>query len=184
VLFRSELGAYKAGISFLNTYNLIDKYDYYVFTQDTFVLKNKYDFNNLRKNNTLACTLVSHSREHINIVCYTHPISVKVLTSLNLQYSIHLLSLCFANSFILHKSKIAEFFNIIKDVVITTKIESIASERFLSGVLYHLNNRIIADIDGDIQYTKYDAFNVNINDDIPSYFVKKIHGKDENTLDV
>ena len=183
-----EIGAYKAGISFLITYNLINTYDYCVFTQDTFVLKNKYDFDNLRKNNTLATTLVSWANSITS--SYNHgffvEISQKVLSSLNLQNSIHLLSLCFSNSFILHRSKVLEFLDIVKDIVITKRVESVYSERYLSGILYHLNNRIIADIDGDMERLEYNNQKVSIiYDNIPNhYFVKRAQQKNEDTVDL
>ena len=182
-----EIGAYKAGINYLITNDLIDTYDYCVFTQDNFVLKNKYDFDNLRKNNTLACTINSWTKSHSDQL-FISPISQKILSSLNLQNSIHLLSLCWCNSFILHKSKILEFLDIVKDIVVTKRMESDYSERYLSGILYHLNNRIIADIDGDIEILNihYDCWKVDvINDIIPNcFFVKRVQQKNEKTVDL
>ena len=49
-----EIGAYNFGIVYLIQNNLIDKYDYFIFTQDNFVLKNKYDFNIFKNNNIFA----------------------------------------------------------------------------------------------------------------------------------
>jgi hypothetical protein len=50
-----ELGAYRFGINYIN--EKINDYEYIIFTQDTFVLKNKYDFNNLILNDVKACTI-------------------------------------------------------------------------------------------------------------------------------
>jgi rRNA-processing protein FCF1 len=42
-----ELGAYQVGINYVIENNLLDHYDYYVCTQDNFIIKNKLDFNSL-----------------------------------------------------------------------------------------------------------------------------------------
>lgn len=179
-----EIGAYKVGINYLISNNLTC--DYCIFTQDTFILKNKYNFNNLKNSNTLACTINSYHNSRFDICYYTTEISRKVLSSLNLQNSIDKLSLCYSNSFVLHHSKIMDFYNIVKDLIITVRHDSILGERFLSGILYHLNNHIITDIDGDIHIIKiYDGFTVNVYDDIPGcFFVKKLQQKNENTVDI
>jgi hypothetical protein len=182
-----EIGAYKVGINYLITNNLIDKYEYYIFSQDTFILKNKYDFNNLKNKNTLACAFNSWAKSHIFRHEYMTQICQSVLKSLNLQNSINKLSLCWCSSFILHKSKIIDFIDIIKNLVITIRSESCSSERFLSAILYTLNNNKIEDIDGDIDdlIKYYDCHKVNIiNENIHRFFVKRAQQKNENTQDI
>ena len=46
--------------------NILDNYKYIVCTQDTFVLKNKYDFNILNNQNTTACTINSYYQDGIH----------------------------------------------------------------------------------------------------------------------
>jgi len=183
-----ELGAYKVGISYLFTNNLLDTYDYYIFTQDTFILKNNYDFNILNQNNTLACPLYTYN------VGYDHffqsEISQTVLRNLHLENRINELSnelsLCWCQSFVLNKSKVFEFYNITKDIIITTRYESECSERYLCGILYYLNNYILTSIDGESNdpFLQYCLHVDLINETTNKYFLKRLQQKNENTLDI
>ena len=49
-----EQGAYLVGVNYILENNLLNKYDYYVFTQDTYILKNKYNFDILIDNDVFA----------------------------------------------------------------------------------------------------------------------------------
>jgi hypothetical protein len=97
------------------------------------------------------------------------------------------LTLCWCCSFILNKLKVTDFLNVTKDIIITNRIESSCSERYLSGILYYLNDYIMDSIDGDIELhnLKYDCWNVNLIEDNISerFFVKKVQQKTENTAD-
>jgi len=137
-----ELGAYKFGMKYLIQNNLLDKYDYYICTQDTFVLKNKYDFNNLLVNDIFACPIKSHKNDNYNrhYDSYFTPYVQLILNRLNLQNSINDLRLCWANSFVIHKSKVEEFLNITNDIIITSKDQACECERIFSAILYKLNN--------------------------------------------
>ena len=178
-----EIGAYKVGINYLIDNNLIEQYDFYTFTQDNFILKNKYDFNNLYINNITACTVNSWIRAPM-CSFFQRNETKYILHKLNLENSIDKLSLCWCNTFILHKSKIIDFLNITKEIIITKRVESECSERYLSGILYRLNNDKIYDIDGDIDKLNYDYWKVDsINDIVNHYFVKKVQRKNENTKD-
>jgi hypothetical protein len=174
-----EIGGYKLGILYLFKNNLIDKYDYYVFTQDNFVLKNKYDFNILNDNNIYACA-INVFDDDLTIV---NDVLVKyredqeiILKQINLFDNFNktnTLTLC--NSFILHKSRIIPYYNYIKDFIIKTKIENLY-ERILPSILYELNNHINFNIDG--YYYNYDNNNgIYLNNHIFSYFEKRIQQK-------
>ena len=179
-----EIGAYKVGINYLILNNLIDNYNYYIFTQDNFILKNKYDFNILSNNNTVACPLVSFYNNHLKLGHWDRPITIQILTSLNLQNSVEKLTFCWCSSFILEKSKLIPFLNITQNIVITIRNQSESSERYLSGILYYLNNYIHADIDGDMDRQCYDCWKVDLYHNIDSHFVKRIQQKTQDTPDI
>ena len=187
-----EIGAYNVGIRYLIEQNLTDTYDYCIFTQDNFVIKNKYDFNNLSNSNTTACALYTYKNAMRDINLYYEPISLSIFSKIfdmnNINNIIPQLSLCWCNSFVLDKSKICDFLNITKDLTITTRHESICSERFLSGIIYFLNNCIITNIDLDlnkhIENLNYDCWKINIIDDkVCEYFAKRVQQKNENTIE-
>jgi hypothetical protein len=183
-----ELGAYKIGMKYLLDNNLVNNYDYLICTQDTFVLKNKYDFNNLIENNIFACPIKTYiddncNRYHDN---YNTNLVQIILNRTNLTNNINELRLCWANSFVLHKSKIEEFLNLTDDLIITQKSHSCDCERFLSAIMYKLNNYKNYTIDN--MYTEEEIKPHLWNIDIPNteskyYFVKRLTAKNENTCD-
>jgi hypothetical protein len=174
-----ELGAYNYGIQYLINKNMINDFDYFVFTQDTFVLKNKYDFNNLTVNNVTACSLTTYYPDK-----YLSHIWEPILTKLDLCNNLDKMTFCWCVSFILSKSSIRAFHNLTKDAPVTIRVESEATERWLARILYHLNNNVNFNIDGDIRYLKYDCHSVNIYDTHPLYyFVKRTQRKTDTTQD-
>lgn len=177
-----EIGAYKVGINYIISNNLLNDYDYYVFTQDNFIIKNKYDFDILDKNNTFAAALDIFKVS--NNEFYQNQIVMNILKSINLEKKIDDLTLCWCNSFVLNKTKVIDYLNIVKDIVIINRNQSEASERYLSGVLYYLNNHIMSSINKIDSNKKYDCWKVNLYDSFPGiYFVKKIQQKNERTID-
>lgn len=139
-LCKFELGAYKFGIHYLIENKLLNKYDYIVFSQDTFILKNKYDFNTLRDNNISAISFGSGQKGCYHYGMFHSEPSLRVLTRVNLLDSIHNLSVCWCHSFILHNSKVEELLDITNDIIITTRHESEYSERYLDAILFYFNN--------------------------------------------
>jgi hypothetical protein len=176
------------GIQYLVTNGLLSTYEYCVFTQDNFVIKNRYDFNQLKEKDTLACSLVTWRNSKIYNDGFFTPLSQNVLSTLGLKNDIDKLSLCWCNSFILHHLKVIPFMDIVKNVLITTRVDSSSGERFLSAILYRLNNNIIEDIDGDMDDISkhYDIWNVNLLEDTIKtvYFVKRLQQKTERTVDM
>ena len=178
-----ELGAYKVGISYLITNNLIDNYDYTIFSQDTFVLKNKYDFNELREKNITACSLTLGDLNNHGGLMHVSESQI-ILKKINLLDSIEKIGLCWCNSFILHNLKIKEFFDIIKDIIVTEKIESQYSERYLAAIFYYLNNNKNNGLNSIYNY-KYNCCSVNMFEDkIDEYFVKNTQNKCEKIVEV
>ena len=145
-----ELGAYKFGINYLLENNIVNSYQYFVFTQDTFVLTNYYDFNNLLENNVMACPLVGSSEGYFiadhtsGMSHYTghkdYDLIKNVISKLNLTESANKLSFCFASSFVLNNSKLIHLLELTKGIKTECKMHSESSERFLAGILYVLNN--------------------------------------------
>ena len=179
-----ELGSYQVGIKYLINHNLLDS-DYYIFTQDNFILKNRYDFNILGANNIMACPINSFHYDG-----YMSHIVSDVLSKINLNNNMDKITFCWANSFIVHKQKIMELYNYIKNIVIKVRVESEASERYMARILWELNNYVNFDIDGPIQQqlyehsspAAYDCDKVNPYDKITGvYFLKKVQQKNENT---
>lgn len=179
-----EIGAYRYGIQYLD--DKIKKYDYIIFTQDTFIINNKYDFNILKLNDTLACTIVSDIKRPEERWTYHHK-GQTILNSANLNNNIDKISFCFSNSFILHNNVINDFMKYTNSFILNSKDDSGLSEDFLARVLYELNNHKNFDIDGLYNYN-----NKNINEgelrndynDINEYyFMKILQRKTENTID-
>jgi hypothetical protein len=141
-----EQGAYNIGIKYILENNLFEIFDYYVCTQDTFILKNHFDFNILEDKNSLACPINLY---HMPIRDYIEqPYVMEYLEKLDMVDTIGEFDICFCNSFILHKSQIHKFLNLTKDFIITKKIQQEASERYFGAILYHLNNSLSDSIDG------------------------------------
>jgi hypothetical protein len=183
-----EIGAYNEGIRYLLQNNMLDKYSYIVFSQDTFVLKNYFNFDSLKKKNIVACSFNHWDNYQNKFECNNHPINIAVLNRIDLYNKAESYNLCWCNSFILHNSQIMSYYNIVKDIVVTSRFDgSIQSERFLSNILYYLNNNKYISICGDIDTIGslgYDCWTVDIeNSQVNNYFIKKVQQKNESTRD-
>lgn len=173
-----ELGAYQVGIRYLLEQNWF--YEYVVMVQDTFVLKNKFDFNQLSTNNVKACTINSFYQDGVEAhTC------MEVLTNLGLYDNLDKVTFCWCSSFIVRKEKIQQLYEYLKKIVITVRSQSCASERYLARILWELNDHKNYDIDGDRRdlHTKYDCHSVNMYDNVNSFFVKRAQQKNETTID-
>ena len=154
-----ELGAYRFGINYIS--DKIKDYDYIIFTQDTFVLNKKYDFNNLLKNDVKACTIVAHTEYTENgnpFSFYNDEIKI-ILEKINMYNKLDKTLLCWCGSFILHSSSISNFMKFTNHIKIITKMEAEASERYLGRILYELNNHKNFNIDGNFLELKYNPNN-------------------------
>jgi len=176
-----ELGAYQVGINYLIDNKLINEYDYFVFTQDNYIIKNKFDFNTLKINNTHAAPLIGWQNDLAKM-----DIVKPVLTNLGLFNRLDETNLCWCNSFVLSKDKVIEFYNYIKDIVITVRHQSEGSERYLGRILFELNNGVNFSIDGAINTfisngVTYDCHSINGYAKIDKYFCKISQQKNENT---
>jgi hypothetical protein len=187
-----EIGAYTVGLNYLIEKNLLNKYDYLVFTQDTFILNKRLDFNDLFEKSITACPINSYFQDG-----FADHISHQILNKLGLLNNLDKITFCWCNSFIVSASKCKKLFDYLKQIKMTTRTESCASERYLARILYELNNFKNNDIDGDIRYLgkhwdnkinsnpKYDCQTVNPYDkNINSYFIKRTQHKTERTKDI
>ena len=189
-----ELGAYKVGIKYILDNNLTNDYEYYIFTQDTFIIHNKYDFSILLNNNTFACPLVgsrpgtfSHEMR-MDDMYYKHTINQMGIDDENIPN----LTFCLATSFVLYKNKLYDFLKMTENIIIYNKHGSCASERFLSGALYLLNNKINAKLEdifyNDIHPSSHVIYYANMK--IPNhifklnYFTKFVYNKHETCIDI
>lgn len=177
-----ELGAYQVGLNYLITNNILSNYDYIVCSQDTFVIKNKFDFNQLKEDDVTACPINSYYQdgEQANI-------SYQVLTTLGLYDNLDKITFCWCSSFIIHTSKAHQLYSYLKQIIIKYRYESCATERYMARILWELNNYKNYDIDGDIRVlvnTHYDCWKVDMYAPATSFFVKKVQQKNENTIDL
>jgi hypothetical protein len=174
-----EVGAYTYGINYIINNNLVNLFDYYIFTQDTMVLKNKYNFKNLDNNNITACTIYSYHQDHIYPELRNY-----ILQQLNLFNKLDKITFCWCCCFIIHNSKLLQLYNYLKNIKLLYRRDSEAAERYLARILYELNNNRNFDIDGNLLNLKYDQFSVNILDNNNDYyFIKRCQHKTERTID-
>jgi hypothetical protein len=177
-----EIGAYKVGINYLIDNNLVNVYDYVIFSQDNFVLTNKYDFNLLKDDGIKGCALGMGDSQHHYEHFYETDAQI-ILKMLGLENLIDKIGLVWCASFILHNSKLLEFLNITKDIIITIRHQSCCSERYLAAILYYFNdskNRGLYDITN----LHYDCWTVDIKNNNYKYcFMKRVQQKNQDTLD-
>lgn len=114
--YKFETGAYRCGIQWLMENNLINNYNYFIFTQDTFMLKNIYDFN---EKSSLAFSLISFKYDY-----FKQSVVENILQEIGLNDNYEKINLCVANSFGVHYSKIEQLFNYIKNIKTQTKQDS------------------------------------------------------------
>lgn len=180
-----EIGAYKEGVRFLVDCKMLCKFDYIVFSQDTFVSNKAYDFASLKAQGVQAAAF-----NHLQGWCdmKTDPIVQRVLSSLGLfsLYDGINFSLCWCNSFVLASTRVLDFYEIVKYERIYGRFAgSVQSERYLAGILYLLNGNRYASLCGDASTSEalgYDCWNVDIvKNDLVHAFVKEVQQKREDT---
>jgi hypothetical protein len=180
-----EIGAYQIGLKYLMDNNIYWDYSYIVMTQDTFIIKNKVDFNELHKQNVLACPIVDCHGNLSGVHIGYHESFIPILEQMNLNYDVEKSSFCWCNSFIISSEKIETLYSFIKDIVITERWGSCVSERYLGRILWEINDRKKYDIDGDLYHVQnlYDSRKVDVYTHDSTFFVKKLQQKTEQTVD-
>lgn len=184
-----ELGAYNLGIKYIIDNGLTEKYEYYTFTQETFMLCEKFDIGELANNGVKACPLVcskqgSFAREFINEFVFgrKETLIIDTITELGLTSKIPELTFCFASSFILHKSKLSNFNKMTSHIKILNKIHSQCCERFLAGIFYILNDGVNTALEDKLVDDFYSSICPG-NIIKLTYFTKYLHFRNENTIE-
>jgi hypothetical protein len=174
-----EIGAYMYATEYIQSNNLI--FDYYICTQDTFILVNKYDFSELDKNNLKCCSL-SHFIYERSFGLHVNP-----LINLNLYEPSEKFMCCWCTSYICNHDVLLNIKNILKNIKLTLKQHSLESERYMGKILKMLNNNISYAINNGLEGYNYCCFNIdpmsNEAKETNNYFIKKIQSKTENTSD-
>lgn len=179
-----ELGAYTVGLKYMIDKGIEKNYDYIVMTQDNFIIKNRFDFNELYKNNITACPLVGckldTTQPTFTGVQYDHmEFYVPLLNSLKLYGRLDEISFCWCVSFAISTSKTTDLYYYLRQIKITVRWECCAAERYMARILLELNDGENYSLDCDLREvaSRYDCHNVDLYSDIPSFFAKRCQGK-------
>jgi hypothetical protein len=174
-----ETGAHSFGLKWLIE-NDKNNYDYYVFTQDNFIIENKYDFNKLKYFNIQACSIVEH-QEHFAWI-YNNK-KKTILNNYNITGEYGHNNICWACSFIIDKNKLCKLYNYIKYASLKEKTDSCIYERILGFIIRELEP-IKFIVDGFLTETKYTSKTDKSIMYSFKYFKKisqnKLDNKDEN----
>ena len=174
-----EIGAYKKGLKYIVDNDLLNEYDYYVCVQDSYILKNKYDFNIMKNENITACSLCIDPLD----ICFKS-IKTQVLSKIGLFNNMNKAKMCFCSSFILHKDKVKDFYNYVYDIIIKIRSESEAGERYLGRIILELNDFKVNSVDGYSMNLTYNRLTVDPLEDSNYYFVKRFLRRNETTTDI
>lgn len=180
-----ELGAYREGLKYVINNNLVNEYSYFILAQDTFILKNYFDFNQLIEKQVYALPINSM---WLGGDSYARDIGNKVLTDIGLSTdNWSRANFCWCSSFIVANHKINQLSGYLNNIVQTVRHESEAAERYLGVILWELNDRKeTIDIDGgckDLHLRFYDCWNKNVYAPVSSIFRKHVQQKTQDTRD-
>jgi hypothetical protein len=168
-----ELGAYIFATNYIIHKNL--NFDYYICTQDTFVLVNEFNLNELKLNNTTACSISNFSFDRM------FDLHKNVLMQLNMYEPNYTFLGCWCSSFCVTHEKLLQIYTILKDTHMKTKQDSIECERFMGYILNILNDRKSTSIEKGYEGYNYDVFSTEPSSDRLNYFIKCIQGKNNHT---
>jgi len=172
-----EVGAYIHGLNWLIEKNFLN-YNYYVFLQDTLVFMKKYDFSILENKNVKATSIIGFNYNRGGGIEYLREQQRTILEPRDLFNEFDNIIGCWGSNFIIHKDKFMQLHDYINDIVLTTKLDSETSERYMGRIIYELNeHNENFNIDGDIDeyYKKNDSFCRQLNHDNNNVHFQKKH---------
>ena len=180
-----ELGAYTVGLQYLIENDLYNNYDYIVMTQDTFIIKNQFDFKELYDRNVTACPLVGGIVSHETKFEHSDKY-IPLLESLGLKDRLDEMTFCWCVSFVISTSKTEQLFSYLRQINITIREESCASERYMARILLELNDgeNYSLDFDHRDSINKYDCHSVDLFSNVSTFFAKRAQQKTERTNDL
>jgi len=163
-----DIGAYTFGIEYLIRENLVSNFEYFIFSHDNFVIKNKFPFETLKEKQVVACSINHYPYDPNDIHGKEEMIRFGIYDQLNC------FSLCIFNSFVIHQDKLVYLYHkYLKHVILKTRNDSQNAERYLGRILYELNNhqnvyldQYMDSYDGDYLWIGADRIEVS------SYFKK------------
>lgn len=180
-----EVGAYRVGLKYILDNGLDKQYDHFVFSQENFVLRNYFDFNQLVEKKTWALPINNMRKggDH-----HYRDLYKDVLTKMGLPIDlVDKADFVWCHSFIVANHKLVELASYLKNIVITTRHDSEVSERWLAAVLYMLNEyKDCGSIDGsclDLPQRHYDCWDPNVYRPVTSIFRKRVMQRSESTRD-
>jgi len=177
-----ELGAYAVGVKYILDNNLSDQYSYFACTQDNFILKNFYDFNQLIEKKIYALPINSMFADG-----YARDVCDRVLNQLGLNDNWDKINFCWCSSFVVAGNKLQQLYGYLKNITQKTRYESEAAERYLARLLWELNeHRDCGSIDGDCRELlngAYHCWHVDLYAPVKTHFAKRVQQKNEHTKD-
>jgi len=178
-----ELGAYQVGMKYILDNDLQNYYDYFMCTQDLYILKNKYDLSKLKDSNVNVAPIIGWSND-LEIMYIVRP----VLEHFNLFNRLDETDICWCSSFVVSKEKILYLYEYLRQIVIVDREGSKASERYLGRLFLELNNGTKFSIDGsdntyNVHGYNYDCHSVNVYANVDKHFCKISQKKTESTYE-
>jgi hypothetical protein len=175
-----EVGAYKFATEYIINNNL--HYDYYICTQDTFILVNKYNFNELVTNNIKAASL-GHFYFH-----RSSGLHIRVLSLLGIYDPNEEFLCCWCSSWVCDHKSLLDINIMLKNIIPTTRYESMESERYMGKILKILNNNVSYSIEKGVEGNNYDCHSIDLTSEdakkTGNYFIKRAQQKNENTPEI
>lgn len=174
-----ELGAYKFATEYIKSNNL--KFDYYLCSQDTFVLVNKYDFNRLVKDNVKACP-IGHFYFHRSFGKH-----VNVLRQLGLYDPSEEFSCCWCVSWCCDHESLLNINILLASIVPRSRGDSEETERYMGKILKMLNNSMEYAIELGVEgNADYDCHTIDPRSEAAKntghFFIKRAQQKHEYTV--
>jgi hypothetical protein len=165
--------------------DLYNNYDYVVMTQDTFIIKNRFDFNELHNRNVTACPLVGGIVDDEIKFGYSSQY-IPLLESLGLKGKLDEMTFCWCTSFVISTSKTKQLFNYIRQITITIRDQSCASERYMARIILELNEGETHSLDCGLNdvINNYNCHTVDLFSNVTTYFAKRAQQKTERTTDL